>query len=444
MTTTPLSVVEILARFEQPPRLSNPPTYEEIEQLLRLIQRNAAKIHTHRGGGQHGHLGTTMSPADYLAITGTAWTPAVPPAILLNIPNGTTALQERNIRANHERETNEFLLEQNVLAAIKSLIVDSVPHEFLDEIRHTHSDLQNLTVPQIFQHLFQQPSALITLEDVEQRRDQIETQKYSLEEEPTVYFKRLQDYQLYATRGGDTITNQNLMTMALRHFRQTGHFNRACHEWTDRIRAQPVQNTWANFKVHFTNARTRAKQDAASNSNAAYQAANNVIQRQAVEFERMHNESQRSIQQLTAQMNLMMQQAPPTPAMPPPFCPPIQSEPLQAYNMQYQQPYYPPPFPPYMYAAQHESNKENADIRKQLEELTAALAKNGKRRTGNRNRQPKTKRANNNDNYCWTHGYDVADQHTSATCKNPAAGHQPTATKANPMNGSTKDKNLSQ
>ena len=41
--------------------------------------------------------------------------------------------------------------------------------------------------------------------------------------------------------------------------------------------------------------------------------------------------------------------------------------------------------------------------------------------------------------YCWTHGitHSVV-AHTSANCKNKAAGHQDTATEANPMNGSTK------
>lgn len=354
-TVKKLSVVEIQARFEQPPRLSNPPTYEELELFLRLLQRNAAKIFSHRGGGLHGHLGAIMSPADYLAISGgQAWTPAVHPGTL-TIPVGTNALGQANARATHELECNAFFLEQNVLTAIKNQIIEAVPHEFLDEIHHNVSDLQNLSVPQIFSHLFQQPSAIITLEDVEQRREQVETQKYSLEEEPTVYFKRLQDLQTYAKRGGDPITDTNLIAMALRHFRQTGHFNRACNDWNDKVRTTPAHRTWTNFKQHFTEACTRAKQDAASSANAAFQAANQVILQQNNDFQRMQAENLRSIQDLHSQINLMVQQQQkPAPPPPPPYCPPTYDH--QAYHMQYPSPYY-PPVPPHMYAAQHGANK---------------------------------------------------------------------------------------
>ena len=54
---------------------------------------------------------------------------------------------------------------------------------------------------------------------------------------------------------------------------------------------------------------------------------------------------------------------------------------------------------------------------------------------------PKPK-AYNNTNYCWTHGHDVDDQHTSATCRNPDwnGGHQTCATKWNTMGGSNKNR----
>ena len=41
-----------------------------------------------------------------------------------------------------------------------------------------------------------------------------------------------------------------------------------------------------------------------------------------------------------------------------------------------------------------------------------------------------------NQNYCWTHGHHVEDDHTSATCTMPKPGHQFQATKTNTMGGS--------
>jgi predicted RNase H-like nuclease (RuvC/YqgF family) len=41
----------------------------------------------------------------------------------------------------------------------------------------------------------------------------------------------------------------------------------------------------------------------------------------------------------------------------------------------------------------------------------------------------------NNDSYCWSHGYQVAKSHTSATCNIKKSGHQDEANKSNTMGG---------
>jgi predicted RNase H-like nuclease (RuvC/YqgF family) len=41
----------------------------------------------------------------------------------------------------------------------------------------------------------------------------------------------------------------------------------------------------------------------------------------------------------------------------------------------------------------------------------------------------------NNDSYCWSHGYQVAKSHTSATCNMKKSGHKDAVTKNNPMGG---------
>jgi hypothetical protein len=41
----------------------------------------------------------------------------------------------------------------------------------------------------------------------------------------------------------------------------------------------------------------------------------------------------------------------------------------------------------------------------------------------------------NNDSYCWSHGYQVAKSHTSATCNMKKSGHQDAANKNNTMGG---------
>jgi hypothetical protein len=43
----------------------------------------------------------------------------------------------------------------------------------------------------------------------------------------------------------------------------------------------------------------------------------------------------------------------------------------------------------------------------------------------------------NNDNYCWSHGYQVGLNHTSANCTKKAPGHKDNATKTNIMGSDT-------
>eukprot|EP00957_Ditylum_brightwellii_P075981 5775238-Ditylum_brightwellii.AAC.1 len=44
----------------------------------------------------------------------------------------------------------------------------------------------------------------------------------------------------------------------------------------------------------------------------------------------------------------------------------------------------------------------------------------------------------NNLNYCWTHGFDVNDTHTSQSCSRPKYGHIWYAMRNNTMGGSMK------
>jgi hypothetical protein len=42
-----------------------------------------------------------------------------------------------------------------------------------------------------------------------------------------------------------------------------------------------------------------------------------------------------------------------------------------------------------------------------------------------------------NDNFCWSHGYQVGLNHTSANCTKNSPGHKDNATKSNIMGGDT-------
>jgi hypothetical protein len=64
-----------------------------------------------------------------------------------------------------------------------------------------------------------------------------------------------------------------------------------------------------------------------------------------------------------------------------------------------------------------------------------------KRNCNDNNRAP-TVRKYFNDNYCWTHGCHIHNNHTSQTCRAPKDGHKSCATRANTMNGTNRYKSL--
>src|SRR6056300_1250144 len=95
-----------------------------------------------------------------------------------------------NLCEQYLKDCAEFNLYLNATkAALKKQINDAVPTEFLDDIRDNYVGLANLTIPEIFDHIFDQPSGEVTEDDVEERRQSVEKQKYSLKEELAVYYK---------------------------------------------------------------------------------------------------------------------------------------------------------------------------------------------------------------------------------------------------------------
>jgi hypothetical protein len=60
---------------------------------------------------------------------------------------------------------------------------------------------------------------------------------------------------------------------------------------------------------------------------------------------------------------------------------------------------------------------------------------------GNGPRRPPGAKRYQNQNYCWSHGFDIADNHHSGACRQQRHGHQGYATRHNPMNGCQKNLN---
>jgi hypothetical protein len=74
------------------------------------------------------------------------------------------------------------------------------------------------------------------------------------------------------------------------------------------------------------------------------------------------------------------------------------------------------------------------DSSNELREVKALLKKERTERRGQRSFNPSP------HNYCWTHGYKVANTHTSLRCNFPNQGHKREVTRADNMGGSQANK----
>jgi hypothetical protein len=78
--------------------------------------------------------------------------------------------------------------------------------------------------------------------------------------------------------------------------------------------------------------------------------------------------------------------------------------------------------------------KQLEDNSNELRELKALIKKERFEKRGQRSFNPSP------NNYCWTHGYKVANNHTSLSCNFPKQGHKREATRADNMGGSRANK----
>jgi hypothetical protein len=78
--------------------------------------------------------------------------------------------------------------------------------------------------------------------------------------------------------------------------------------------------------------------------------------------------------------------------------------------------------------------KQLEDNSNELRKLKALLKKERTERRGQHSFNPSP------NNYFWTHGYKVANTHTSLRCNFPKQGHKPEATRADNMGGSQANK----
>jgi hypothetical protein len=136
------SVESFIESFPHPiiPPIEGLPTYESITDITRLLNTNAASIHSELGDGQLGHLALTISPAVYATLLAIPFVaPPNPGPVPVLVPNVGTTAQIQGIIRNHKESLRLWREYNHVDAALKQQLIRAVDQLYIHTLQHRHT-----------------------------------------------------------------------------------------------------------------------------------------------------------------------------------------------------------------------------------------------------------------------------------------------------------------
>jgi hypothetical protein len=393
------------------------PTYESIAEINLKLNANAASVHSNLGDGAHGLLALTIDPAIYNTISPDPFVPPANPSANPVLPDNSTVAFIAELTRQHAaslRIWKEYLstdktLKQQLLAAIDDIYYRS--------LRNRITGYANVTTLTILRHLYDSYGNISPTDLID--NDTRMKAPYNPSQPIELLFDQFDDAIELAAAANAAYTGPQIVAYAYNTILQTGLFTDACRDWRRRPAAQ---KTWPTFKADFSLAHQEMRESQTTTQGAGFHSANAALTAdfQQQTFEALANlatatESDRSaVSNLTGTNSALTTQ-------------------LASTNAKL--------------------DTALADIAALRLELSASRNNNNRRnihgdgnwshnRNRNDNNRGPTVRKYFNENYCWTHGYHIANDHTSQTCRAPKDGHRNCATRAKTMNGSDRYKSL--
>jgi hypothetical protein len=383
---------ELIAGFPHSslPKVTGEPTFEDLKVIRHLLNTNAMSVSSYVGGGRHGHLGIIMTNEEYFAITADVFPVPNNPGASAEVVTGMTAAVIAEMTRLYREATQVYRTYHNVDQAIKKLILEAFDDTYLNALSDEVVGYANCTSLELLTHLLTF-YAMIAPTELTQNYERLNT-PYDPNQPIKTLFQQIQDARAFAVTGGQPYGNAMIINVAYTLIFNTGLFPDACRAWKSRVIAG---KTWAQFKIDFATAHREFRLTNQTAQQSEFHSANMMIEQG---LPKSMNDTAEAIAQLaTATASDRSTVAT-----------------LTTTNAKL--------------ATQLEaSNALIAQLKNEIETL-----KNKIKPTWQGQR---TVRTTNNDSYCWSHGYQVAKSHTSATCNMKKSGHQDAAIKSNTMGG---------
>jgi hypothetical protein len=402
----------IIVGFPHPtiPPILGVPTYATIADTHLKLNANAASVFSSLGDGAHGLLALTVSVAVYNTQSAIAFVAPTNPGPQPNIPNGLTGNQ---IAAATRTHTENHRLWKEYLAtdkALKQQLLATVHETYYRTLRNRITGFANTTTRQLLEHLYR-TYGNITPADLIENDTRMKT-SYDPSQPIEVLYDQIEDAVELADAANAGYTTAQIIAIAYNCLFQTGLYAEACRDWRRRADAD---KTWPQLKTDFALAHQELRESQVTSQGAGYHGAN-----LAYEMQQETNEALANLATATASDRSAVSQ-------------------LSSTNSQ---------LSTQLAAMTEKLNTALAEIallKIALHTRSTNGATNGAPPTQRpATRRPPTIRKWFNTNYCWTHGYHVADEHTSTSCQFPKPGHQLDATRADTKNGKPWNKTLVQ
>jgi hypothetical protein len=224
-------------------------TYESITDVTRLLNTNAASVHSELGGGALGHLALTISPAVYATLWATSFAAPPNPGPAPVLANNGTAAQISATIQDRKEALQIWLKYNNVNLALTQKIIGSINLLYIQTLQHRYTGFTNVTTCQLIRHLLNTYGNMMPTNLA--HNDIKFCQAYKPAQPVESRFSQLEDVMDYADVGSSPYMAPQVIINAYLVIFSTCLFPEACREW---CRKPAADKTWALFKEHFAEA----------------------------------------------------------------------------------------------------------------------------------------------------------------------------------------------
>ena len=257
MSYPTLSIDTIREKMPHPSltRIIGEPDYQALDKLYKQLKANAYAIHSTLGGGNHGHLGMILTPANYTRHSQTPWvTPNHPGPF--TFPDNATRAQIHALKEIHNENMHHFITADSVQTILNSQIKNAIDEDYIAAEIDSATGTINNNIPTTMTNLFQEYGQ-VTTSLIDTKLQEIKNKTYDPAIPLASTFKRIEELVDLADAGQLPFTNKQQISIALDIIKTTGKFSSAIKTWLNKPEAE--QEIWNNFKQHFNEARNLMK-----------------------------------------------------------------------------------------------------------------------------------------------------------------------------------------